>query len=80
MCASTFCRSGDSTTATVNLQIDASIQQQLAAYVKSAAPALRLLNRTAAAAKAASEVMQAVLVASSIYVRCSAAAMACVTC
>ena len=29
MCASTFCRSGDSTTATANLQCDAPIQQQL---------------------------------------------------
>ena len=39
MCASTFCRSGDSTTATANLQIDALIQQQLGLYVKSITPA-----------------------------------------
>jgi len=34
-CASTFCRSGDSTTATANLHCDAPIQQQLGADVKS---------------------------------------------
>ena len=37
-CASTFCRSGDSTTATANLHTATLIQQQLAAYVKSIAP------------------------------------------
>ena len=35
MCASTFCRSGDSTTVTANLQCDTAIEQQLAAVVKS---------------------------------------------
>jgi hypothetical protein len=39
MCASTFCRSGDSTTATANLHTAALIQQQLRVYVKSIAPA-----------------------------------------
>lgn len=44
-CASTFCRSGDSTTATANLHCDASIQQQLRPFVKPIAqPASVLIH------------------------------------